>query len=1697
MATAPTGTTAAAAPTARVALYNLTFGQYSPSTAAMAVNPTEDIFIPSNRKINTLNLQATGNGLNLTNDLILYGTAPLTLGASSLVPGNVINLGTKNITCTWNGYAGTTSTFATTRAYITNGSMTLIGRGGGTSGSTFNFPFSGTVAWFSGSGATVANGSTILTVKVSDLGAPSNVNATGTGIPFGNRAFKIETASTLGATPIGGTNPTVRLNFNAQDNLTVNQNILFLSEGTALNGPWNVRSAVYGATAVALPATGNLITSTTLAPGPITITGTDFYAWSSKVPTITNVTPLSLCASSGFFTLKGTSLLGVSAVSIAGAPVNSFTVVADTMITGYVGAGTTGVATVTKFGSTYSGTQTITLTGAPAAPIVTPTAATIILGDSPSFTASGTTTGTYAWYSTFTGGTAIATTATYVTAPVCQSANLYVAINDGTCEGARATVPITVNPMPTLSSTTPTFCGTGGTTTLSLAPAYTGLTYTWSNLTPSSTLSTTTGDTTIATLTVTSDFKLKVSNNGCADSSYISIGVYPLPTATVTTTASGVCPGTAATIGSGLSAGNFTVTSIPHVPTTAPANAGVIMNNGVAVTPLSGGTMDDGGWGNIPIGFNFNYFGNTFSTISAGTNGLLMFGTPPGYGTATGQLGQFTFNTTGGVFPNVNNPGNIIALMAGDLHMGNSTNGSIKYWVEGYAPNRKFIIEYKNIHGYSNNPKATVHCILYETLGIVEIHILEKTFSNNCTVGLQDATKTIGAVAPGRVATSPWTITTPEAWRFAPPSNYNTIWTATDLTGTTTLANATNVFSQTVAPAVTTTYNISYTDLTTGCTNAPNSAQVQMLVLGTVAPANVNAVAADSSVCWGSPTLISLDYTGILDGLTFQWQESTNGGTTWTNITGATANSYTAAPQAPSMFRCYIASCNGVADTTSACTVALNNFTTCYCISAASSATDEEIFNVSIGSLNNTSDCSVIAPGTSSLLNRYSNYTNGTNAPAAPSIEKCLPIPFSVTVGACSQFGGGTGLAVFVDLNQNGLFTDAGEKVYSNGATANIMSVPSTIVNGNITIPNSALTGLTRMRVMSVWNSSGNAINPCMTYTWGETEDYLIDILPLANCPTINGLTVSNITNNEATLSWNVGCNPSTDFDIFMTGSNGSNVFLNNINPTIVGGVGTYTLTSLDQTTTYSFDLRADCGVDSSNALSATFTTFSNCNNPFALNLSNGTASDSIFGSWQWQSWDPALYQVSGFNLEYGMLGFTPTTGTVYLADANFADTILDQNLLAGGVYQVYVQAICSNGDTSGYSSPITIIMPVDNDTVCGAEMLGLNTEYIFNNTGATVSLDEINIAPPATGAQTTDGWINSTLDKTTWFKFVAPSTGSVRINSTGTNYNGQSAVYDVALCSDFNNNFNLIAANDNAIGGTSLAPNYTVCGLTPGNTYYIMHDGFTATAGNYAIKITEIILEAGASNPVSDICYGDTINLYTTINSNDLGGSWSAPLASSNASIYNDSLFTSTGLAYQTFNFQYRVVDGCAYDSIISQVKIFAPSNAGQDGIINACRNEPIDLLSGLTVNADFGGNWFDPSNNAIPSSQITTGNFGGASFNYDYIVGNGVCPDDTANVVVNVGTCNWLDITEETFAGVEVYPNPTNGVVFVAASINAGNFSYEVTDANGRIIAEAINGVTAAATTSIDLSKVEIGVYFITLSNATAKKVYRIVVQ
>jgi hypothetical protein len=593
------------------------------------------------------------------------------------------------------------------------------------------------------------------------------------------------------------------------------------------------------------------------------------------------------------------------------------------------------------------------------------------------------------------------------------------------------------------------------------------------------------------------------------------------------------------------------------------------------------------------------------------------------------------------------------------------------------------------------------------------------------------------------------------------------------------------------------------------------------------------------------------------------------------------------------------------------------------------------------------------------------------------------------------------------------------------------------------------------------------------------------------DCPKPTAFTISYILPDEAAFSWTTGLAGETNWTIiygpagFDPATGGTTITSTTLGATLPG---------LTQLTCYDVYIYSDCSptLQSDVALFGTFCTLPFCSNPSGM--VNTTDVDSIFTSWSWTESSPA-YPSTGFNLQYGMNGFPLYTGTIVNADNNLTDTIANPALLAGGVYQVYVQAVCGL-DTSTFVGPFTVTMPLTNDTVCGAETLMADgTIYTFNNTGATVETGETAIAPPATGAQTTTGWINSSLNNTTWFKFVAPASGSVRVNNTAINYAGQSAVYDASSCSDFAT-FSLVAANDNAIGGTSVAPNYTVCGLTPGAEYYLMHDGSTATVGNYSISITPIVLNAGSFANILDVCAGDTVNLFDGITGQDAGGLWTAELASAGTGV-TDSLFASAGLAFQVFNFEYRLTDGCAYDSIVAQVEIYGPSSAGNDGTVTVCRNEPYDLLSGLTGNVDLNGSWYNPSNQLMSSSWITAGNIPG-QFNYDYITGNGVCPDDTANVLVNVDpSCNYLDVAEMYFGSISLYPNPTNGMVYITNEGSTEVFNFEILDIDGRVIASenaAINGTT---TTEINLQGKVTGMYMIRVYNDNAEKVFRVILQ
>jgi hypothetical protein len=447
----------------------------------------------------------------------------------------------------------------------------------------------------------------------------------------------------------------------------------------------------------------------------------------------------------------------------------------------------------------------------------------------------------------------------------------------------------------------------------------------------------------------------------------------------------------------------------------------------------------------------------------------------------------------------------------------------------------------------------------------------------------------------------------------------------------------------------------------------------------------------------------------------------------------------------------------------------------------------------------------------------------------------------------------------------------------------------------------------------------------------------------------------------------------------------------------------------------------------------------------------NSTDIDSIFTSWTWSA-SSAGYPSTSFNLQYGPLGFELYAGgTILNVDNNFTDTIVNTNLMSAGVYNVYVQAVCAS-DTSQFVGPFTVTMPLTNDSICLAETLPVDgVSYAFNNTGATVDAQDVDIAPPATGANTTTGWVNNFMNNTTWFKFIAPPSGDIRINATSVNFNGQIAVYDPNSCNGIIAN-DLVAANDDEIGGTSLAPNFTICNLVPNQVYYLMHDGFAAP-GVHTIAISELVLNAGINNGILNVCYGDTANLFNGISNYQQGGTWTQQIPT-------------LGL------------------------QIYSPSRAGDDGLISVCLNEPFNLLSGLAGNVDFGGSWINPLNVTLPSSLDTAGTIGG-QFDYLYVYSNGVCPNDTAVVTVAVNSgCDYNVGLIELENYINLYPNPTHDLLNIEISNEVNVTSILIEDLNGKIIHRFTN-----ASGEINLSDLMNGIYIVRIHTDLGEYLSRII--
>ena len=190
----------------------------------------------------------------------------------------------------------------------------------------------------------------------------------------------------------------------------------------------------------------------------------------------------------------------------------------------------------------------------------------------------------------------------------------------------------------------------------------------------------------------------------------------------------------------------YSVTSIPYVAQT---------NTGTNLV-----MTDDSQQGPFNIGFNFCFYGQTYTQFYIGSNGWISF--------SPAQPTTFTSQTV----PTANAlvPRNCIMGPWQDWHPG--LGGQIRYQVSGVAPCRKLTVSWVGVPMFScTNNFGTFHIVIYESTNVIENHIQNKPaclqWSGGTAVeAIHNATGTAAVAVPGRNSTA-WTATN-DSWRWTP-----------------------------------------------------------------------------------------------------------------------------------------------------------------------------------------------------------------------------------------------------------------------------------------------------------------------------------------------------------------------------------------------------------------------------------------------------------------------------------------------------------------------------------------------------------------------------------------------------------------------------------------------------------------------------------------------------------------------------------------------------------------------------------------------------------------------------------------------------------------------------------------------------------------------------------------------------------------
>jgi hypothetical protein len=241
--------------------------------------------------------------------------------------------------------------------------------------------------------------------------------------------------------------------------------------------------------------------------------------------------------------------------------------------------------------------------------------------------------------------------------------------------------------------------------------------------------------------------------------------------------------------------------------------------------------------------------------------------------------------------------------------------------------------------------------------------------------------------------------------------------------------------------------------------------------------ATVNFTTGSGSGC-GTPTNLAasnitqssatISWGAVSGATSYNFQYKLASGNTWTqvNVSTTTVNLTGMNPGTSYSVRVQAVCGSSQGAFTSALT-----FTTLsgYCVSKGQIASYEWIKRVNLTNIDRTSGSD-------------GGYYNGTSLIA--NVTKGATYPINYQCGTTGS-SGTLYWRVWIDFNNNNSFDDAGEMVVS------VASASTALLSSSFTVPAGAASANVRMRVALKYNGFSTS---CMTYTYGEVEDYTVSI---------------------------------------------------------------------------------------------------------------------------------------------------------------------------------------------------------------------------------------------------------------------------------------------------------------------------------------------------------------------------------------------------------------------------------------------------------------------------------------------------------------------------------------------------------------------------------------------------------------------------